>query len=224
MELPPVIQIALDEELWNVESPQELRDVLIGQGLGEELSRQATWTLENFQYIDDREGGDFSGKVDYSFSPSGTLNPFSQYGKCETESCMAESTNDFIKSVGLYSEVAALPDPLSGLLAYDSISEAETNERLLRKLKVLGKVAPLVRSGLLKFGTPILLYCSEHRRQFEENINEAIESLNLLAPPTRRRCGTASLADPFSAFRCRCYNLIIIILLLNTRKSQSRRL
>lgn len=129
---------------------------MIGQGLGEELSRQATWTLENFQYIDDREGGDFCGKGDYSFSPSGTLNPFSHYGKCEAESCMAESTNDFIKSVGLYSEIAALPDPLSGLLAYDSISEAETNERLLRKLKVLGKVAPLVRSGLLKFGTPIL--------------------------------------------------------------------
>ncbi|HEX6187451.1 MAG TPA: hypothetical protein VFZ40_05190 [Pyrinomonadaceae bacterium] len=181
MELPPLIRLAIDEELWKAQSVRELKHDLTKGGLQEELQAQAEWTNENFAYVDQKER---FGDSQYRVSPSGTLNPFTKAIKCFGESCTHRATDDFIKSVGLYSEAAILPDPLTGLFAFESFSNDHIYEDLLRKLRVLRKVVPLIESGVLTFGTPTLRYCENHMREFDERMKETSQELIAASHPS----------------------------------------
>jgi hypothetical protein len=81
IDLPPVIQIAFQEELWSSVSPQALKQRITADGLLAELQRQGTWSLEEYEYVDATKLLS-SGRVptaDFTVTPSGTLNPPKQY-------------------------------------------------------------------------------------------------------------------------------------------------
>jgi|GEM_PF-4633322 len=84
MDLPPLIQIAIREKLWDSESPRDLKDSLLRQGLNEELARQAKWSIDEFEYADTNQ----TSQGRFAVTPSGSLNPFSTVGKCFGENVL----------------------------------------------------------------------------------------------------------------------------------------
>src|SRR5258705_3987822 len=141
MNLPPLIQIAIEEQLWNCRSPRQLREIMVAQGLGDEFSRQARWSIDEFDYAE--SGGTPDG---FAVTPAGSLNPFSTVGKCLGEKCTAETTNDFIKTVGLYTEFTVLPDPISPYFLEGSQLRDLGYLHFFRQLQILEKVASFIES------------------------------------------------------------------------------
>jgi hypothetical protein len=172
MNLPPLIQIAIEEKLWSCESPQKLKDKIVSEGLDKECSRQARWSMETFEYADFQEGT----STGFGVTPTGSLNPFSVVGKCSGESCLAQSTNDFIKTVGLYTEFSILPDPISVYFLSTNLT-AKNYLDLFLDLKTLEKVAPLIESNVLRLGRPVHDYCSECQVRVDAVIDEATQTL-----------------------------------------------
>ncbi len=150
MDLPPLIQIAIREKLWDSKSPRDLKDSLLTQGLNEELARQAKWSIDEFEYADTNQ----TSQGRFAVTPSGSLNPFSTVGKCFGEKCTLETTNDFIKSVGLYSECSALPEPLTLYFLDGPDLSDEYYKDLFRDLQILEKIAPLIEANVLLLGNP----------------------------------------------------------------------
>ena len=93
MVLPPVMQIAFDEELWSSNSPQELKQRIMADGLKDEFERQGAWSLEEYEYVDSHvlNQGEISSAPAFSVTPTGTLNPFSPVGKCFSQHCVGEN-------------------------------------------------------------------------------------------------------------------------------------
>jgi hypothetical protein len=69
VELPPVVQIVLEEEFPESLKPGEVKRYF--RRLLPELRQQANWTRENFRYIDDGE----VRPTGFTVTASGTLNP-----------------------------------------------------------------------------------------------------------------------------------------------------
>ena len=174
-ELPPLIQIAFDEELWNCASPEALRETLSNDGLGEELSRQARWSVNEFSYVDSRDKA--LSPSSFIVSPSASLNPFSKVGKCIGESCRTEATSQFMRTAGVYSDVAVLPDPITRHFVNESISDAWDYLSLFNDLRTLRQLAPLINSQVIRFSSPQHSYCAECYQRMEGVLGEVTESL-----------------------------------------------
>jgi hypothetical protein len=172
MDLPPLIKIAIEERLWESQSPQALKDKLIREGLDSEFSAQADWTIAQFPYV-----GEPDSDAGFVVIPSGSLNPFSPVAKCFAESCTAEATDDFIKSVGLYSERAVISDPLTSHFVEGHERTDYCYESVFRSVKILKKLEPLISSGVLLLATPVRRYCKECRDEADAVLSEATEAL-----------------------------------------------
>lgn len=172
MEFPPVLQIIIDERLYDCDSPRTLKDKLSAHDLDKELSHQADWTIEHFQYVDK-----LRGTAGLTVTPSGSLDPFSPVGKCFAESCTMETTDVFIKSVGLYTEQSALSDPLTSYFVEDRIRTDEYYDKLFRSLKIFHRLLPLIRSEVILFASPIHRYCGECKKHMESLLSQASERL-----------------------------------------------
>lgn len=172
MDLPPVVRVAIDEELWRIKTPQELKIRLDNDGLTPELTRQAEWSVNEFEYVaglDNRSG--------IPVVPSGSLNPCSPIGKCFTETCTLEATEDFIKSVGLYTEQAVVPDPLTAHFLHDHLHTEYCYDHLWRSVKVIEKLKPLLEAQVLLMAHPIHPKCADCGRRVDDLLSQATESL-----------------------------------------------
>jgi hypothetical protein len=173
--IPPVIQIIFDEEFWRFTSPQELKAQLVSRGILKELQVQAEWTVDNFVFDDMEESAETG---DFVVTPSGSLNPFSRVGKCGAETCRAELADDFIKSVGLYSERAIVPDPITTFFTEEKLLSDRDFNALYNDLKVLHQLKPLIESGVLRLGSPYRKYCEDCYKQVSETVLVASKSLS----------------------------------------------
>ena len=174
MELPPAVKIILDEKLGKGMSPKTLKEAIARRGLEKELRAQANWSVDHFLFAD---SGDVLATGVFGVTPTGALNPFSPVGKCQQPDCVAQSTDDFIKTVGLYSDFAVVPDPITRyFVGEDSLPDGAYGD-LLRDLYVLGQVSPLVKAGVLQFGKPIRYYCEHCDREVLKRMHDATESL-----------------------------------------------
>lgn len=180
MTLPPVMQIIFDEELWSAASSQALKQKLMKGGLYKELARQGRWSLEEYEYVDasrrSTSGGVANGTV-FGVTPSGTLNPFSPVGKCFSQGCVEAITDEFIKTVGLYTEVAFLTDPLTTFFTTESERDDEEFAVLFRHLKVLERIAPLFQAQVLRVATPVHSYCVDCKQEMEQALTEATDKV-----------------------------------------------
>ncbi len=172
MDLPPIIKIALEERLWETNNPQDLKKRLILEGLDKEFSNQADWSISEFRYFDEPDNN-----AGFVVTPSGSLNPFSTVAKCFAESCTVEATDDFIKSVGLYSERAVISDPLTGHFVEGHEQNDYCYEGMLRSINILKKLEPLINSGVLLLAKPVRRYCKECRAEADVLLSEATETL-----------------------------------------------
>ena len=71
--LPPVIEILINENLFGCNSPEDLKNKFSDAGLVKDLMQQAEWTNSNFSYFDDKE---IKLHNDFSMIPSITISPF----------------------------------------------------------------------------------------------------------------------------------------------------
>lgn len=179
MELPPVIRIAIDEELSTSDSPKALKETILGNGLFNELRRQAEWSLNEHDYVDAAKrlrSLRRSNTAEFGVVASATLNPFSPAGKCFASGCMDQASEAFIKTVGLYTETAVIPDPLTTFFTSDSLDD-EGFEVLFRHLKILENIRPLFEAGVLRFATPIHRYCIDCNEQVQRFVAEATDEV-----------------------------------------------
>ena len=175
MDLPPVVQIVVDEELWKIQSPQELKKRFERDGLGNELVRQAEWTVDEFGYA-----AELDKHPGIPVVPSGSLNPFSPIGKCFSEACTLEATEDFIKSVGLYTEQSVVSDPLTEHFLENHEHTEYCYEHIWRSVKILEKLRPLLEAKVLSLANPIHRKCADCKKRMDDLLNEATETLLLM--------------------------------------------
>lgn len=174
MELPPTIQIAFNEKLCEATAPSQLADVVRSVGLGPELTRQAEWTEKHFAYGTVAQA---DNPVGFMVAPSSSLNPFSPLGKCRHLPCLIRSTQEFIRTVGIYADVAFLPDPLSPLFSAPGSLDDNRLASVHTALRILGQLEPLVHAGVVRFVSPYHHYCRSCFAKLTGRLNEAAESL-----------------------------------------------
>lgn len=174
MELPPVLQIAISEELWKFGSPHQLARSIKADGLGGELHRQALWSQSNFEY-DSIAARDLPSG--FLVAPSVSLNPFSPAAKCSNPQCRAVATEDFVKTVGLYADVAFVQDPLSVVFAREKKITSAESTFLYQAVQALRQLAPLIEAGVVRFVDPFHHYCRECHAKLSDSIESAAESL-----------------------------------------------
>ncbi|GEM_PF-6209439 len=91
--------------------------------------------------------------------------------------CTLETTNDFIKSVGLYSECSALAEPLTLYFLDGPDLSDEYYKDLFRDLQILGKIAPLIEANVLLLGNPRHGYCADCADRTEGLLDDATKSI-----------------------------------------------
>lgn len=174
-ELPPAIQIAVDERLWDFRSGPELERHLRSRGLIAELRRQARWSRRGFEYADRKDAE--LPTSDLVVTPSGSLNPFSPVAKCSSPGCRAKATADFLQSVALYSDVAYLPDPLSSPFADPTRLAGDKANYIQHRLETLHTVFPLVQAGIIRLASPFRAYCRHCYDEIEATLEEATDAI-----------------------------------------------
>jgi hypothetical protein len=172
-DLPPVIQIVLDEQLSRFSSSRELAAKIAASDLDKELQRQALWSAEQFAYDANAAAG---LPVGFSVAPSISLNPFASTAKCGSTACRAKSNEDFVKTVGLYTDVAFLPDPLTPMLVQNGVKASHSKE-FYEAVKTLQYIMPLVQAGVIRFITPFHHYCRQCHRRITDSVDRATDSL-----------------------------------------------
>ncbi|MHB8138659.1 MAG: hypothetical protein ACYDGO_09785 [Smithellaceae bacterium] len=167
--LPPVIRILLNENTKIFTSPQKSKELL------SELRRQAMWTNKNWSYADDQSSNDVAN--DFSVTLSGTSNPLSTYGLCAETACRIQAANYFARTVGLYADVAFIPDTLTSKLLYPSKFSGIEMFRFINDVLVLHTLSPLIKEGIVRFYTGTQQFCKECYQKAEETIEKATTSL-----------------------------------------------
>lgn len=158
IDFPPVVQILSNVDILSIENAYDLASKFKSEGLFHELKRQAEWSIKEFIYADKKASFKHGN---FSFTPSGSLDPFSPLGKCSREACLIESTDDFINTIGLYTDIAYLTDPFTGVFFRESADSDVHFDDLFNKLIILKKLLPMINAGILQFRTPVMKYCKD---------------------------------------------------------------
>lgn len=177
LDLPPVLQIATEEQLWRFSTPSELAKHLRRRGVLTELRRQSLWTRKHYLYDDDPDFHDIPGG-DFVITPTGSLNPFSPVAKCNDHGCRAKNAEDFLRSIALYSDIAYVHDPITGPFAREGKIDSSRVAYIHQSLQVLRIVLPLVESGILRFASPYQAYCQSCYERIDDLIEGATDSLS----------------------------------------------
>ena len=163
--LPPTIQILLDERLTETSSVGELRRK-VKRGLLGDLKRQAVWSMEQFAYPDLVRSDD--RVIPPSLTPSGAMNPFTWTSACVAHTCRVRSAKSFVQTLGVYGERIVLPDDFTASLSEPKPNSDAWMSSFLSDLAVLRELKPLVRKGVITFGSGSTAFCSDCREKAAE--------------------------------------------------------
>jgi hypothetical protein len=173
-QLPPVIQILRDEDVLNLESDQDFISRLTDPGFIKDLSNQSQWTLDNFKYADDQES---SSLGEFHVIPTGSMNPFSPIGKCSNPSCHVLYLDNFIKTIGLYTDKAYIVDPITTFFQHTNHSNILDLLSFKNHISTLKTLLPLVDAGIINFLSPVRRYCKDCVKKVDQIISKATETL-----------------------------------------------
>lgn len=170
-DLPPVVEILLNEPFPKSSSPSAVKKFF--RRLLPELRRQATWTLEQFRYGDDKpllQSG-------FAVTASGALDPLSRQGVCLSPECRLRAADHFARTLGVYVDVATITDALTSRLRD---GPRLTNADLLgvaTDCLVIRRLKPLIEAGVIVFRKPGISFCDTHYREFEDRVARASSAL-----------------------------------------------
>ncbi|MFN7982429.1 MAG: hypothetical protein U0Q11_11270 [Vicinamibacterales bacterium] len=163
-EIPPVIRLIESEDLLQAGSPSQLESKLKRSGATKELRRQAEWTVSHHEYRVDAGAG-------FVVAPSGSLNPFSNSFKCSSLECRLHATDNFVKTLALFTDEVIVPDPVTGAFMQDEIDHV----RLFKTLAVYRRLQPLVNAGVLSFASPVRHLCKGCMSRAQRQASAAAE-------------------------------------------------
>jgi hypothetical protein len=158
VKIPPAVSFFLRETGDEPVTPEHFVAWMKRSGLGKEFRSRAIATVSEFRYADSPRRRSRPG-VDFCVCPSGNLNPLSCTGKCSDANCRSNIAEHFAQSVALYAEEVFIVDDLTGCLLFDDLSSPATAIRLLGARAALRKLEPLMRAGVVRFGSPVHTLC-----------------------------------------------------------------
>ena len=173
-QLPPVIQILRDEGILNLQSDQDFISRLTDPGLIKDLSKQSEWTLNNFKYADNQQS---SSLGEFHVIPTGSMNPFSPIGKCSNPTCHIPYVDNFIKTIGLYTDKAYIVDPITTLFQHTDYSDISHLLNFKNCISTLKTLLSLVDAGIINFISPVRRYCEHCGKKVDQIISKATETL-----------------------------------------------
>lgn len=146
--LPPTIKLLLSEA--RVESPAALEKKLRDNVFLRDLRDQAQYTDENWSYAD------FADPLPGGFvvAPSGSADPLFGTDKCPVLSCRIEGAHAFAHSIALYADLAIVPDVFTIRFLQEDFDTSQEASGLFNDLAVLTEIMPLIRMGIVRFGSP----------------------------------------------------------------------
>lgn len=143
-DIPPVIRLLLDANL--LASGDAATLVRKMNRLLPELRRQARWSVENFRYFEPSDAP--AGAL--VATTNGGINPFAVAGVCWDSGCKAWTALTMARTLGLYADIALVPDTLTRYLA--SWRRPADNYRFFTAhILVLRILEPMIRSGVIRF-------------------------------------------------------------------------
>ena len=165
-ELPPVLQLLENEIFSDASSNDFFQDI---RELIPELRKQAEWSASNHEYIDDKA---LPKNKLFAVSPVSGINPFGDNGKCSELNCRVKVAENFSRTIGLYSDVIYLPDPLTTWFLDDEKLQWTDDGiiSLLNEVIVLKTLSPLIKSGVIEFISPVKSMCTSCYGKLEEQI------------------------------------------------------
>ena len=165
--LPPVIQILIDEKIFNLNTKKKLQLKLSDKGFLKDLQYQAEWSATKFSYIDKI---DSTYLEDFLLTLSSSMNPFSGTGKCSSISCLDTTTDKFAKFIGLYVDRAFVKDPFSGYFFEEPDFDDSFFIGFRHQIRAFNILFPLIESGIIQFASPFLYSCDDCRKKIKDNI------------------------------------------------------
>lgn len=174
--IPPTIRLLRDnlQELDNrTEFARQFKTIY------KELSPQAEWTIENYDYFDK----DSISDGEFVITAAGGLNPFSRHDLCSDRKCRIKSTREIVRTLGLYGDVVTIPDPFSRLMLdkFDNPTDDQL-DWLMTQMMVLRELQPLIDAGIVRFWSGGMSLCSgcadEMYRRIDIGVNELSELIN----------------------------------------------
>ena len=183
-ELPPVINILIAEEVLNAQTTESLARTLKQSDLAIELSRQADWTIEHFNYDAQPSAGSEGG---FAVVPSSVLDPFARVGKCSELLCRLDEAAKFARSVGLLSDGAIVIDPFTSVFSADGLRSNvdHMSQHIFAEIKVLQRLMPLIEAGFLRFGSSTRLMCDKCYSELKDRLRDAATALFAATDKTR---------------------------------------
>lgn len=166
-ELPPVVQLLQAESFSTSNVDDFFSDV---KEIIPELRRQAEWSASNHKYIDDKAN---PVSTRFAVNPVSGINPFSTHGKCEEMRCRVKVAENFSRTIGLYSDVIYLPDPLTSWFIYDDDEVEWSDDNIIKLINeeiVLKTLSPLIENGVIEFMSPVKSFCRPCYSKFEKQI------------------------------------------------------
>lgn len=137
-----------------------------------ELGRLANWSEYQFPYVS--EGTISSG---FTITPSLGLDPLSSQGKCAAPSCRLLTAKQIARTVGIYADVAIIPDRISPSLLHQRRVNSDYLEWLLIATRIISELRPLFAEGIFRFNKPGLHLCKIHYREFTSEVDQITEDV-----------------------------------------------
>lgn len=166
--LPPVIQIILREPLPQVDSFDELRKYL--RKLLPELRRQAQWTVDNYSYQELPKRPN-----ELLIAPTYGLDPFSNQGKCMYFACRLQNAEDIARTIGLYADIALIPDTVTAKLAtLAKLTEFELFW-LFGTILLIKDLQPLLLEKIFRFYPGTYPVCANCYQEMKDQVSGATD-------------------------------------------------
>jgi len=170
--LPSAIEICLSERLTPARAERLARD----KRFIRELQDQALHDLEVFPYVDTLDCSDPLNPSDFILYASASMSPFTTEGRCACSSCRIRYADIFSRGVCLYADVVVLSDYFSGDVL-NIPPEDWSPEVFALWVKLLGRLEPLMRGGVIRFSRWLYTRCSACRTVADRAIAQVADRL-----------------------------------------------
>ena len=157
MNLPPVVQVLMDEDLSALSSYREA-SARLRAGLYRDLKRQAEWTFHNYETTYESL---VPGSDEFVVTASGAINPFASEGPCTAPGCRFSRVPAFLQTVGVWADRVYVPDVFSMELRDVGRLRRQWVERFVAHANVLRALVPLINAGVIRFANPSFAYCED---------------------------------------------------------------
>ena len=169
-DLPPVVKILISEGLHELPSADALYRALADGGLWNDLCAQAQGSIRGYEYEEFKP----QSRGQLVFTPSASLDPFSNVSKCSSISCRLSLADSFVRSLGLYADRIVVTDYFTSAFLQTDRASRGLAEELFKDLAILRKLLLFIKEGVIKFGTPAWAFATCIQKSFTKLLDKLV--------------------------------------------------